>query len=380
MRKTRHIVRWLWSVTRLMTAVALLSPLSSAYAKTEEVPTSSAGFPPEAVSLYRQHVALGPTDRFISVFANKSLRVADSQIKTIVIVIHGGGRDADEYFRSAMAGAYLSGALDDTLIIAPRFAASDGTPGCSDIIEPGELHWDCDNWKVGGASSDAPQVTSYGAVDTLVHAVTRPGLFPGLANLTIVGHSGGGQFVSRYALMGTADDVSRIRPLYVPVNASSYPYLDRDRPLMSQDPTTPDAKIDPLDMLLEPRIRFETASNPRGCEAFNRWPYGLDGRPPTLARPDKTSIDKRFTTRRITYVAGQIDIVPLAGFDDSCAANMQGPNRLMRAIYYWQHENERFGAHHPLVIVPLCGHDGRCMYTSPVLMPILFPRSKSQQQ
>jgi len=374
MIKTRQIFLWLWSATRLIVFIAVLSPLSLVFAKSGVIPANTAGFPAEAVSLYRQHVALGPEGRFMTVFANKSLSVADSHIKTIIIVIHGGGRDADEYFRSAMAGAYLSGALDDTLIIAPRFAASDATPGCSDIMEPGELHWDCDNWKVGGVSSDAPQVTSYGAVDTVVRTVMRAGLFPGLVNLTIVGHSGGGQFVSRYALMGKADDVSRIRPLYVPVNASSYPYLDRDRPLMPQDPTTPDAKIDPRDLLEQPRARFETVSNPRGCEAFNRWPYGLEGRPPLLAGPDNKSIEKNFTSRRITYVAGQIDIVPLAGFDDSCGANMQGPNRLKRAIYYWQHENERYGANHPLVIVPLCGHDARCMFTSPVLMPILFPR------
>jgi pimeloyl-ACP methyl ester carboxylesterase len=374
MRKTRQIIPWLWSATRLMVVIAVLSPLSLAYAKTDVLPSRTAGFPADAVPLYRQHIALGPAGRFMTVFANKNLSVTDSQIRTIDIVIHGGLRDADNYFRSAMAGAYLSGALDDTLIIAPRFAASDGSPGCSDVMESGELHWDCDNWKVGGISPDAAQVTAFAAIDEVVRTVTRAGLFPRLVNLTIVGHSGGGQFVSRYALMGKADDVSPIRPLYVPVNASSYPYLDRDRPLMPQDPTTPDVKIDPRDLLEQPRARFETVSNPRGCEAFNRWPYGLEGRPALLTGPDNKSIEKNFTSRRITYVAGQIDIVPLAGFDDSCGANMQGPNRLKRAIYYWQHEDKRYGANHPLVIVPLCGHDGRCMFTSPVLMPILFPR------
>jgi len=108
MRKTRQIVRRLWSVTCLMTVVAAFSPLSLAFAMTDIVPARTAGFPAEVVSLYRQHVALGPAGRFMTVFANKNLSVADSHIKTIVIVIHGGGRDADEYFRSAMAGAYLS--------------------------------------------------------------------------------------------------------------------------------------------------------------------------------------------------------------------------------------------------------------------------------
>jgi hypothetical protein len=32
------------------------------------------------------------------------------------------------------------------------------------------------------------------------------------------------------------------------------------------------------------------------------------------------------------------------------------------------------GAHHAVAIVPLCGHNARCMFTSEVALPLLFPK------
>jgi len=35
--------------------------------------------------------------------------------------------------------------------------------------------------------------------------------------------------------------------------------------------------------------------------------------------------------------------------------------------------NEKLGAKHTVVIVGLCGHNARCMYTSEAALKVLFP-------
>lgn len=42
----------------------------------------------------------------------------------------------------------------------------------------------------------------------------------------------------------------------------------------------------------------------------------------------------------------------------------QGKSRLERGVAYAKYVNQKFGAKHRLEIVPACGHNGRCMYTS----------------
>ena len=67
-------------------------------------------------------------------------------------------------------------------------------------------------------------------------------------------------------------------------------------------------------------------------------------------------------------------MLPLAGFDASCPAMAQGPTRLGRGLAYQKYVNERYGAHHKAVVVPLCGHNARCMFTADVTLPLAFPK------
>ena len=64
------------------------------------------------------------------------------------MVVHGAGRDADNYFRTAVAAAFLAGALDDTIVIAPRFASNEGR-GCTDKLDTNEVNWPCggNSWR-----------------------------------------------------------------------------------------------------------------------------------------------------------------------------------------------------------------------------------------
>jgi hypothetical protein len=78
--------------------------------------------------------------------------------------------------------------------------------------------------------------------------------------------------------------------------------------------------------------------------------------------------------RPTTYVLGELDILPLGGFDGSCPAMAQGPTRLARGEAYAKYAHEKYGALHDAVVVPLCGHNARCMFTAEVSLPLLFPK------
>src|SRR5215469_12301726 len=64
------------------------------------------------------------------VYRTYPLETRNEGITRALIVVHGAGRDADNYFRNAMAAGFLAGALEETLIVSPRFASSSG--GCRD--------------------------------------------------------------------------------------------------------------------------------------------------------------------------------------------------------------------------------------------------------
>ena len=83
---------------------------------------------------------------------------------------------------------------------------------------------------------------------------------------------------------------------------------------------------------------------------------------------------KQLAARPATYLLGEIDILPLGGFDSSCPAMAQGPTRLARGQAFGKYVNQKFGAHHTVAVVPLCGHNARCMFTSDVALPLLFPK------
>ena len=51
----------------------------------------------------------------------------------------------------------------------------------------------------------------------------------------------------------------------------------------------------------------------------------------------------------------------------------QGPTRLARGQAFARRVNETLGGKHTVTIVPLCGHNARCMFTSDTALPLIFP-------
>ena len=128
-------------------------------------------------------------------------------ITRAVIVVHGAGRDADNYYRSALAGAFLAGALQTALVISPRMASNAG--GCRDSLAQNEISWDCNTWRSGGPSLSHPAVTSFDFLDEILRKLARRDVFPNLRGIVVTGHSAGGQVTNRYGMSSKVHDDAR---------------------------------------------------------------------------------------------------------------------------------------------------------------------------
>jgi hypothetical protein len=82
---------------------------------------------------------------------------------------------------------------------------------------------------------------------------------------------------------------------------------------------------------------------------------------------------KNLVSRHATYLLGQVDVLPLGGFDSSPTAMAQGPTRRARGEAFKTFVNDSLGAKHEAIIVPECGHNDRCIYTTDVVFPVIFP-------
>ncbi len=283
------------------------------------------------------------------VYRTHSLEKKNPRIQRALIVIHGQGRNANDYFRTGVAAAFLAGALDDTIVISPRFAASNGT-SCKDALSEGEINWRCsgDSWRSGATSVTDEKITSYDFTDELLRKLARKSVFPNLKVIVVSGHSAGGQYVSRYAMANTVHEKLGVPVSYVVSNPSSYAYLDETRPA--------------------------AAELVAACPAFDKWPYGLHDRKGYAARLSDDKLKQQLASRPVVYLLGELDTLPLAGFDSSCPAMAQGPSRLARGKSYAEYIDGKYGAKHTVTQIPLCGHNARCVFTADPALTIIFPK------
>jgi hypothetical protein len=309
-----------------------------------------------ATSACTEWVSLGPGQSQSLVYRTFGLSEKNDMITRALIVVHGASRDADNYFRTALAAAFLAGALDDTIVISPRFASNNGT-SCKDMLAAAEVNWPCngDSWRSGGTASNDEKLTSFEFMDEILRKLSTKETFPNLRAIVVSGHSAGGQFVTRYEMANQVHDKLGVPVTYVVANPSSYAYLDPERP----DVETKELR---------------NFGDGRNCTTYNNWPYGLRNRSGYTAKLTDDRLKKQLASRPVTYLVGELDTLPLAGFDSSCPAMAQGPNRLVRGQLFSAYVAKKYNAQHKLTMVPLCGHNARCMFTADPVLPVLFPK------
>jgi hypothetical protein len=270
------------------------------------------------------------------------------EIRRVIIVVHGVGRDAIGYLHGAEAARAAAGPDGQaTLLIVPQFLAT------IDIetfhLPPVLLHWSPGSWSDGEPAHGPAPLSSFDVLDAVLHRLADRTLLPNLAEVVIAGHSAGGQMVQRYAAVGggrAALQAIGVPVRYVVANPSSYLYFSRDRP----------EKVDPAT-----------------CPAFDRWKYGLAGAPPYVGAT--AGLEARYAARDVTYLLGTADIDPHhAALDKSCGAEAEGPDRLARGEAYFAYLQARHPGHLPqrLALVPDVAHSAARMFGSPCGLAALF--------
>jgi pimeloyl-ACP methyl ester carboxylesterase len=277
-------------------------------------------------------------------YRNRPMDAYDPRVTRAIIVIHGGGGNAEGYF-DRINNIIPSSWRENVMVLAPDF--QEKTDASS-----GEYWWDGD-WREGGASGG---ISSYEVLDTMV-GLLRGAQFPNLKWVVICGHSAGGQTTVRYAAFTDAD----LQPApnaafmkFVVANPSSYVYLNEYRPDGRGNWTIPQ----------------EDCSSGDG---YNEWKYGLDGLYGYTAARGADFARAHLPQCQVQLLAGTEDVVADDGFDTDCAAMFQGSTRYERAHNFTAFMDRFYPTNHlDIADVQEIGHDGAGMFASPQGMSALF--------
>jgi pimeloyl-ACP methyl ester carboxylesterase len=292
----------------------------------------------------KEHVTLTSGAKF-TVQRNYPL-AGSPAINAAIVVVHGAGRNPVSTLLGMWRAARAAGADDHTLIVAPFFETDEDDPAT------GVARWTDDGWKAGDDAVQPAGLSSFSVMDSLLSELADKSRWPNLKRITLAGHSAGGQFTQRYAAAGQAPSVLRgVSIDFVVANPSSYLYLEPNRPTGSGN----------------------NFAIPKASCQYNKYKYGLDGRPPYLQRMTDDQIVHTFTSRQVTYLLGDADTTPAHDFDDSCEAMLQGSSRFQRGTLYYNRIHDLF-PHAPqkLVVVPAVGHNHYAIFESEQANHVLF--------
>lgn len=281
------------------------------------------------------------------------------EVTNLIVVVHGTSRTGKGYFNNVRA---LLGEGDlSTVIVAPQFllCANDASPcdsGVGNPDHPKRVYWDHnDKWKTGGKWARKLNRTGHGktrssfkVMDHLIRSMQKK--YPNIKNITVAGHSAGGQFVQRYAASSPYENIlfdegREVR--FVVANPSSYLYFHPFRRIRKK-------------WLLP---FFPT------CPNFNHYRFGIEFLNPAeegyLIRTGPHNMTSWYPERRVTYLLGEKDNRQNGNMDASCGAMLQGKHRLARGKIYHRYMNDFFERHnHDLVIVPDARHSSKEMFQS----------------
>ncbi|PWZ01821.1 hypothetical protein BCV70DRAFT_157460 [Testicularia cyperi] len=253
------------------------------------------------------------------------------------IMMHGKLRDGANYWSilndavsSAVAAKYPN-AASTSIIVAPEFYSTRLNSG---QYSDSTLSWaDTNVWQAGQSANHPADtnVTSFDALDTLLDEFSDASKYPKMQQITFVGHGGGAQLLSRYAVAGKGlTSPSSIRLRYVVGDPSSNVYFTDDRPLNDT-----------------------SVASKSTCPLYNTWRYGFNKFNGTTSRPLETP-EQYFTTfakRDIRWVVGYQDTN--SDGDDTCMAKLQGGEaRRDRNLAWWRYLNTLAGTSEDLTGFP----------------------------
>ena len=301
------------------------------------------------------------------------MRDADPRVKLVVFVHHGGSQNPTTYFDRLVAA--LDAADRDrpaanlkatTLVVSPAMIGEHHIADQPERYARGHYpFWD-GGWREGANSLNAPAVSNYDLLDGMVRHVVDS--YPGVKAVVHVGHSAGGQLVSRYSVGTPVYDELRSRGIfvrYIAANPSSMLYFDHRRP----DLVAGEGLVN-----YRGRAPFVAGGD---CLGFNRYKYGLDGRVPYMTRRPAAALLASFRERELFLFQGLEDNDPTGdGVDRDCSALLQGRHRLERGKRYYEYLGHFFGPEiyetKFIEFAPGVGHHSGEMFLSETGRAIIF--------
>jgi len=231
------------------------------------------------------------------------------------------------------------------------------------------------SWRAGGMSPTNSTISSFDFMDEIIKKLANKKNFPNLTKIVVAGHSAGGQLATRYAMASKVHNTPGVSISYVVANPSSYAWPAAVRPLPTgtADPATADKEaLGPNGEKVNTNFTFGEFDASKAPN-FNRWPAGLENLAGYVAGMSADQLKKQLVERPTTYLLGQVDVLPLGGFDSSPNAMAQGPTRRARGEAFFKYLTETMGAKHNAIIVSECGHNDRCVFTTNSVFPSIFP-------
>ncbi|MEM6638978.1 MAG: hypothetical protein AAF610_03665 [Pseudomonadota bacterium] len=250
----------------------------------------------------------------------------------------------------------------EVLVVAPQFI-TEGDYAGPGALPNNVLRWSARFWGENALNGGKP--SSFHVLDEIIRHLCDRSRFAQIERIVLVGHSGGGQILNRYAAAGRGEDLyaipAGIRVRYIPMNAGSYQYFSPQRPVNTSERTF--------------------APPPLGvCIGYDNWGYGLSG--PLLDYHATHSLgvnelQAQYRQRDVVYLIGDEDNDPgHASLPSGCAGNLQGAHRLARSRAYFNHLVQHFGRdlmrRQQNVVIPGADHSGGKMLRSPITRRFLL--------
>jgi pimeloyl-ACP methyl ester carboxylesterase len=290
-----------------------------------------------------------------------------------VVIFHGKGRDVEGYYRAALRAADLAGgdAADTTIVVAPQFLNEEDARAHGLPINV--LRWRQGAWEAGVDAAGPSPINAYTVIDDIVARLADRNVFPNLRTIVLAGHSGGGQAMQRYAIVGHAEKLAGegIHIRYVIANPSSYMYFVDDRPVFAGG-----------------SFHFESLT--RGdCREFDNWKYG-----PREIKEDEeyvkesavvgwSTLENAYAKKDVVYLLGTADVDSHEkDLDVSCAGELEGPSRFLRgqAYYAWLHGRHAADWNQRMWFVPDVAHNASWMFTAECGIAALYERTKCKDE
>src|SRR3954452_13106581 len=108
----------------MRTLPLLLVALVASAAAQSRPPATATSACTTASERCTEWVSLGSGPARSMIYRTRSLDVRNDSVRRALIMVHGTNRNADHYFSTAVAAAFLAGALDDGVVISPRIASA----------------------------------------------------------------------------------------------------------------------------------------------------------------------------------------------------------------------------------------------------------------